>query len=289
MAEYIRRISAAAVLGVALLAGACSGGDERSNDSTLTQDSALSRDLLLAGADTGVEPQLQDMPVDEPITPGASAPAPAPTRTTTPSRTTTRPRTTTPSRPAPSSPSTSGGSSSGGAVGSIAAGETLSLTSDSRVCTNTYKVGSTFTATVAEAVTGSNGARIPAGAKVSLTVTKADRSENMNDPIVFEFAVNSVSFGGRTYPLSASIASAKVDRVANQPSSKDAQKVAVGAAAGAIAGRILGGNAKSTVIGGAVGAAAGAATAKATANYEGCVPDGGPITITLRESVQVRA
>lgn len=288
MAEYIRRISAAAVLGVALLAGACSGDGERRADSALTQDSALSRDLLLAGADTSVEPQLQDMPADEPITPGASAPAP---RTTTPARTTTRPRTTTPRTTTPSSPSTSPstGSSGGGAVGSIAAGETLSLASDSRVCTNTYKVGSTFTATVTETVTGSNGARIPQGAKVSLTVTKADRSENMNDPIVFEFAVNSVSFGGRTYPLSASIASAKVDRVANQPSSKDAQKVAVGAAAGAIAGRILGGNAKSTVIGGAVGAAAGAATAKATANYEGCVPDGGPITITLRESVQVRA
>lgn len=50
MAEYIRRISAAAVLGVALLAGACSGDGERRADSALTQDSALSRDLLLAGA-----------------------------------------------------------------------------------------------------------------------------------------------------------------------------------------------------------------------------------------------
>jgi hypothetical protein len=142
---------------------------------------------------------------------------------------------------------------------------------------------------VAETVTGSNGAQIPAGAKVSLTVTQAKRSENMRDPIVFEFAVNSVTFGGRTYPLSASIASASVDRVANQPASKDAQKVATGAVIGAIAGRVLGGDAKSTVIGGAVGAAAGAATAKGTANYEGCVPDGGAIRITLNESVQVRA
>lgn len=284
MAEYIRRMTAAVVLGAALVVSACSGDDAGKADSSMATDSALSRDLLLAGSDTAVEPQLQDMPADQPVTPGAAAPAPAAPRTTTP-RTTT-PRTTTPrtSTPAPSS-----GSSSGGAVGTIASGTDLSLTSDARVCTNTYKEGSTFTATVAEAVNGSNGATIPAGAKVSLTVTRAKRSENMRDPVVFEFAVNSVSFGGKTYPLSASIASAKVDRVANQPASKDAQKVAVGAAAGAIAGRILGGDAKSTVIGGAVGAAAGAATAKATANYEGCVPDGGAIVISLRESVQVKA
>jgi hypothetical protein len=288
MAEYIRRMTAAVVLGAALVVGACSGDDSRQADSPVATDSALSRDLLLAGSDTAVEPQLQDMPAEQPVTPGAATPATP--RTTTPRATTPRtstPRTTTPrtSTPRPSA----GGSTSGGAVGTIASGTEMSLTSDARVCTNTYKEGSTFTATVAEAVTGSNGATIPAGAKVSLTVTRAKRSENVRDAIIFEFAVNSVSFGGRTYPLSASIASAKVDRVANQPGSKDAQKVAVGAAAGAIAGRVLGGDAKSTVIGGAIGAAAGAATAKATANYEGCVPDGGPIRITLSESVQVRA
>ena len=299
MREYIRRTSAIAVLGAVVLLGAC-GGDDAPASGSLTSDSALSRDLALAGADTGVMPQLQDYSADQPVNPGALTDEPAaatPARSTTAPRTTT-PRTTTPApRPAASRPgttsggnTTTGGSASGGgAVGTIGAGTSLALSSDSRVCTNTYTAGSTFTATVAETVTGSNGATIPRGAKVSLTVTRAKRSENMNDPIVFEFAVNSVTFDGRTYPVSASIASASVDRVANQPASKDAQKVATGAVIGAIAGRVLGGDAKSTVIGGAVGAAAGAATAKATTNYEGCVPDGGAIRITLNESVQVRA
>ena len=47
------------------------------------------------------------------------------------------------------------------------------------------------------AVTGSNGATIPAGATVNMTVTALKRSENANDKIVMEFAVNSVSFEGR--------------------------------------------------------------------------------------------
>ena len=66
-----------------------------------------------------------------------------------------------------------------------------------------------------------------------------------------------------------------VDRVKDQPTGKDVQKVGIGAVAGAIAGRIIGKSTKATVIGGAVGAAAGAATAAATANYQGCIQSGG--------------
>ena len=51
-------------------------------------------------------------------------------------------------------------------------------------------------------------ATIPAGATVSLEVTSLKRSENANDKIVMEFAVKSVSFGGRTYPVSATVADA---------------------------------------------------------------------------------
>ena len=99
--------------------------------------------------------------------------------------------------------------------------------------------------------------------------------------------MNSISFGGRSYALEASVASAAVDRVRNQPKSADAKKVLGGAVAGAIAGQVLGKDTKSTVIGGAVGAAAGAGVAAATANYEGCVRSGGSIVVTLSSPVQV--
>ncbi|MBA3338405.1 MAG: hypothetical protein H0T54_01405 [Geodermatophilaceae bacterium] len=149
-------------------------------------------------------------------------------------------------------------------------------------------MGQTFSATVANSVTGSNGAVIPAGATVSLEVTQLKRSENTTDKIVMEFAVRSVTFGGRSYPVSASVASADIDRVRNQPRDKDIQKVVGGAVVGAIAGQILGKNTKSTIIGAATGAAAGAGVAAGTANYEGCLADGGALSVTLNSPVQVR-
>jgi uncharacterized membrane protein YebE (DUF533 family) len=103
-----------------------------------------------------------------------------------------------------------------------------------------------------------------------------------------EFAVNSVTFNGRTYPIDGTVTQASVDRIRDEPQSKDIQKVAVGAVAGAIAGKILGRSTKGAVIGGAAGAAAGAAAASATANYQGCVPSGGSITVKLSSPATVR-
>jgi hypothetical protein len=173
-------------------------------------------------------------------------------------------------------------------VGSIAAGSEIELASNSRVCTNTHRVGQTFTATVSNSVTGSNGAVIPAGATATVEITELNRSENVNDEIKMGFRVVSVSFGGKTYPISATTTYANVDRVKNQPKSKDVQKVVGGAAIGAIIGQILGKDTKSTVIGAATGAAAGTAAAATTSNYEGCVPSGGRITIRLDNSATVQ-
>jgi len=299
MSKYISRLGAPFVMVAALAFSACTVSDSKS-DTSLARDTALNRDLELANRDSAVQPQLKDVPA----TPAAEAPAPAPARTT-PKPAATKPATR-PSRPAtaaPAAPTTrttasgntetrnapgTAAASGGGAVGTIASGSELSLRSNSRVCTNTYTDGQTFSATVANAVTGTNGASIPSGATVTLEVTQLKRSENANDKIIMEFAVKSVSFGGKTYPVSGTVANADVERVRNQPKSKDVQKVATGAAIGAIAGQILGKNTKSTIIGAAAGAAGGAATAAATANYEGCVPDGGSIAVNLTAPLQVR-
>jgi hypothetical protein len=171
----------------------------------------------------------------------------------------------------------------------IAAGSTLNLASNSRVCTNTNRVGQRFTATVSETVSGSNGATIPAGATANIEITELKRSENVNDKVVMGFRVVSVSFGGRTYPVTATTTYANVDKVKNQPTSKDVQKVVGGAVVGAVIGQVLGKSTKGTVIGAAAGAAAGTAAAAATSNYEGCVPSGGRITVSLDSPVQVQA
>jgi len=285
-----RRYAVAVGLAAAALLGACHSDNKSGDTTALGADSTLNKDLALAGQDTSAQPQLKDVPA-------TTATTPAPASTTSPSsrRTSPAPRRTTP--PPRSTPATTPGGNSvshtpsngGGSVGEVAAGTTLDLSSGSQICTNTNHVGDQVEATLNSAVTGSNGVSIPAGATVHLTVTQLKRSENADDPIVMEFAVNSVSFGGHSYALDGSVTSAAVNRVRSEPKSKDIQKGAIGAVAGAIAGKILGHSTKGAVIGGAAGAAAGAATAAATANYNGCVNAGGSIQVRLNSPVQIRA
>ncbi|HZF73859.1 MAG TPA: hypothetical protein VEZ51_10530 [Gemmatimonadaceae bacterium] len=289
MVQYIPRFNASLALSFALLAGACT----TKTDNNAAADSALNKDIQLANRDTAAQPALTDVPASSTVANAPATTAPrTTTRTTTTNRTTTRTPTTTTRTPTTSV--TSSGNTvtrtSGGAaarVGTIPAGSTLQLASNSTVCTNTYKVGQRFNASVTNAVTGSNGAVIPSGATANVEVTELKRSENANDNVVMGFRVVSVTFGGHTYPVSATTTDAQVTKVKNQPKGKDVQKVIGGAAIGAIAGQILGRSTKATVIGAAAGGAAGAAAAAATANYEGCVNSGGRITATLNSSTQV--
>ena len=286
-----RRLGASIMLAAALLA-ACSSEAKKGPDSTaLGADTSLKRDLAMANADTAAKPQLKDAP--------APAPAPAPE---TKKRPEPRAHDTKPSTPKPGAAATtvsgnavtknaagSEAAKEGGAVGTIAAGTTLNLHASDKVCTNSNAVGDHVTATLDGAVSGTNGATIPSGATVNMTVTQLKRSENSSDPVVITFAVNSVTFGGKTYPLDASVTSASIDRIRDEPKSKDAQKVAVGAVAGAIAGKLIGKSTKGAVIGGAAGAAAGAAAAAQTANYQGCIPSGGSIVVKLNSAATVKA
>ena len=281
MLRFSRLAVAPLALSLALVAGACSNKDD-----TLTSDSALGRDLELANQDSLAQPQLQDVP----STPSGGA-VNTPSRNNPPRSTPARtnpPRTTTPATTTSGNTVTSGTRGSEGTVASIAAGTSISLASSEKVCTNTHKAGDRFTATVSEAVMGSNGAVIPAGAKALVQVTSVARSENVKDPIQMGFIVQSVTFNGKTYPIDATITNVAVDRVRSKDN-KDAQKVAIGAAAGAIIGQILGKDTKSTVIGAATGAAAGTAVAMGTGDYEGCVPIGGTIAIRLNSAAKIQA
>jgi hypothetical protein len=315
MAQYTRPRSATALILAAAVAATACGDGNRQTEAALSQDSALARDLSLAQrADSASQPQLQDVPastppaVAEPPAPSAApVAAPAAPRPATPRaapRPAPRPVTPPPApRPTPRpeprqtadaeatterAAGTARAAAERGGVGTIPSGATLLLNSNRRVCTNTNQVGDRFTATLADAVTGSNGATIPAGATATVEITELDRSENVNDKIKMSFRVVSVNYGGRTYALAANTESADVSRVRNQPSAKDRQKVIGGAVAGAIAGRVLGRDTRSTVIGAAAGAATGAGVAAATANYEGCLNDGASLRARLTDAVQVR-
>jgi hypothetical protein len=287
MTKDIRRLGASIVFAAALFA-ACSSEAKKAPDSAaLGADSSLSRDLAMANRDTAAKPELKDVPASAPETrkrpePRAhdarpSTPKPGAAATTPSGNTVTK--------------NVAGGEAAkdGGAVGTIAAGTTLNLHASDKVCTNTNAVGDHVTATLDGAVAGTNGATIPSGATVNMTVTELKRSENSNDPIVINFAVNSVTFSGKTYPLDASVTSASIDRIRDESHAKDAQKGGVGAVAGAIAGKLIGKSTKGAVIGGVAGAAAGAGVAAATANYQGCIPSGGSIVVKLNSAATVKA
>lgn len=291
--KYIR--SFIPMLAVAFTAAACTT-KEKSSDS-LAVDTSLNRDLALANRDSAAQPQLKDVPSGTANTRTGTSSGNTATRTTTTRTTTTTPRTnTTTTTPRSTTPSTTssgnrvstGGTGGGGAVGTLPSGTTLYLASNARVCTNTNKVGDTFTATLNNAVT-SGGVTIPAGSQVKLEVTSLKRSENANDNIVMGFRVVSVNVRGTSYPIDGTVSAASsIQKVRNESRGKDVQKVATGAVLGAIAGQVLGKNTKGTVIGAAAGAAAGTAAAAATANYEGCLPSGGALSVTTTSPAQIK-
>ncbi len=290
---------------ITLLAVAACNKPDAGQDA-LAQDTSLTRDLQLANADTAAQPQLKDVPTTPPPAPPKAAvveqrrvasappprrrtPTPAP-RQPEPVARTPQPVTTTPSgNTVVIAPST--GASSEGAVGVVAAGTNISMSSGQRVCTNTNSVGDRITATLAEAVTASNGVMIPAGATAVLEVTSLGRSNQAGENMSIGFVVRSISYGGKTYPVNGEIVSAGVEQV-KAADNNDATKVAGGAVIGAILGRILGGNrskTKGTIIGAAGGAAAGAVLAHQTEKYDACLPSGGRVVVRLDSPMSVQA
>ncbi len=296
------RIATPVLFAVTIALGACKQGDRP--EDALAQDTSLAHDLQLANADTLAQPQLKDVPATVEPAQNHAAPAPRVSRRQTPAeiltpsrnprRVATAPSTPQPVEPAPAPVTangnavTEGSAGSERALGTIASGSEISLYSGQRVCTNTYAVGDRFTASVAESVQGSNGVSIPAGATAVIELTSLKRSENANDNITMEFVVRSIAFNGKTYPVNSAVTAAQVEKVRNGDASNDAKKVATGAIIGAIAGQIFGHKTKSTVIGAATGAAAGAVVAGATGKYDGCVPNGGRISLRLNEAMVVQ-
>lgn len=303
------RTSHTALCLATVLALAACKGENKANQDVLAQDSSLTRDLQLANRDTAAQPQLRDVPTTPPPAPPRAAtteprrvasapPVRSAPRPTPPRRVVTQPPVAPPvrSQPTPVTPSgntvQAGPAATGrseGRVGIIAAGTSLALSTGQRVCTNTNTVGDRLTATLAEAVTGSNGVVIPAGATAVLEVTSLARSEQAGENMTIGLVVRSITYEGKSYPVDGEITSAQTEKVRSS-GGNDAGKVAGGAVVGAILGNIFGGHkAKGTIIGAAGGAAAGAVLANQTAKYDACIPSGGRVTVRLDAPMSVQA
>ena len=237
--------------------GACQkGGDQAQTDST-------ARDLTLAPTESTTA--MRDVP--DQSNPPAAPPA-------------VRPPAARPPAPPPAPPRPATRTLSAGARFDVAANDTIS--------SRTAKPGEAFSAHVIEDVKNAAGqVVIPAGAVMNGKITEVKPAPNPRTPGTLTLSVTSVTVGGKTYPIEASVDSLETIHKGRGVTTGDAAKVGAGAAAGAILGRVIGGNSKGTVIGGIVGAAAGAGVASTTKDSDIVLPAGAHIIVRLTKELTV--
>jgi hypothetical protein len=291
----------ATLLVIVSLAAITACGDKGSQQASGTP----AREIQLAPS-APAQPQLNDAPIPAAAAPTSKKPAPKPVRMAKAPQTSEPAQSNVVVRPlnaqdnaaaasAPAPEATTGAAASAPniptypAMGTLNAGTSFAVRPLARVCTNTFKPGDRFTATLSESVAGSDGAVIPAGSSVVLKVDESTRSENSKDSLKLTFSAVSLRIGQQSYDVTGHVSqTTPLEKVRVQSTTDQAKKVGVGAVIGAIAGQLLGKNTKSTVIGGAVGAAAGAAVAAGTADYDGCVPTTANLVVNLDAPLRIR-
>jgi hypothetical protein len=243
-----------AILTLAVLA-AC-GGDR---GATMAADS-LSRDLQRLPVDSSAT--LNDQAGASPV---AAAPAPA-----APAAPKPRPKPAPKPTPAPASLA-------------LAGGTTLSTTVDREISSKTDKPGVTVTTTVSSDVKDASGRTvIPAGSKVTLTITEIHESENKGDKTgKLSLTPTAVEIKGQSYALNGSATALDRTLVDRKTNAGDVAKVGAGPAAGAVVGRVIGGNTKGAVIGGIIGGAIGTQRAIETQDRDVVVPASSRVEVTL--------
>lgn len=263
-----------------IVAMAACGGD--ADERAALEDDELRRELDLALQGDSAPATFEDTAIVE--TPAVPPPPPPP-----PARPRPTPPPPPPVTPPPPPPTQAAPPPAPRVVRSTAAvGTNMSITLDESLSTETNQTGDAFMATVSEPVYGTDGnVVIPAGAKVRGRITQVQKSGRVGETAVLSVAFETVSFGGESFPLDATVVQANPERVSRSSTGETAGRVAVGAAAGAILGRILGKDTKSTIAGAAVGAAAGTAIAMGTADVDAVLRAGSVMVIKLDSPVTV--
>lgn len=284
-------------LAFSLTVAACGKSDKSAAADKMSPDTSLASDLAAAGAPPA-QPALADTGSATKAPPAAtpaptSAPAPEKRhkekKATTGGGGTTTPQPTQPTTTASGNTVTHNGAG-GGTVGTIAAGTNIALTSDKQICTDSNKVGDTFTATVANPVVGSNGAVIPAGSSVTGHVTALGASKAVGQTVTFSLAFDNLTVNGTGYPIDAAMAGTpQLKQHRTTGAGTDAAKVGGGAVVGALIGGLVSHKVSGAVIGGAAGAAAGGGVAVATGKFDACLPQGGKFNIALNSDQQIKS
>jgi hypothetical protein len=273
-----RKLTMAMLLVVPLGLSSLACGDDRGRQALA--DDELERDLDLAFQRDAVPPTFEDMPVQaEPEAPPAAQPAPRTPPVQPPQR---QPRPAQPAQPAPTPPQPRT------VTMSVPSGTTLAIRMNNELSTERSQAGDVFTATLTAPLVDAAGiVLVPAGATVRGRVTAVAPSTRVGQTATMNLAFESISFGGQSYPLNATVERADVQQKTRTSTAEQAGKIAAGAAAGAILGQVIGRDRASTIRGAAVGAAAGTAIAMGTADVDAVLPAGADVLIRLDQPIQV--
>jgi glycine zipper 2TM protein len=244
-------IAMTAVFGLA----ACQKGQDQSQTSDST-----ARDLTLAPTESTAA--MRDVPQNPPAAPPRTQPPAARPRPPAP-----------PPRPA---------------MRTLSAGAKFDVAATDTISSRTAKIGDAFTARVVEDVKNAAGqVVIPAGSVLNGKITDVKPAPNPSTAGTLTLSVVSVTVGGKSYPIEASVDSLETVHKGRGVTSGDAAKVGAGAVAGAVLGRVLGGNKKGTIVGGVVGGIAGAGVASATKDSDIVLPAGAHIIVRLTKELSV--
>ena len=280
----------ALLLAIPLLVSVGACGDKNDRDALKKDEMDRQLDLAMQGDSAPVA--YNDTPIGvQPVPDDKAPPVPAPKPTPrAPSRNPTpapapRPR---PSNNVPT-PAPAPRPTTRTVTASAPSGTSASLTLNETLSTQTNRVGDSFTATLQSDIRGDNGeVVVPAGATVRGRLTEVNKSGQVGQTGVIKVAFESVSFGGRSYPLDATVTQANPQRHNRTTTGQTAAKIGAGAAAGAVLGKVLGKSTKNTIKGAVIGAAAGTAIAMGTADVDVVLPAGSEMTIKLDSPIEVR-
>ena len=283
----------ALVLVAPLIFAAAACGRDADDRAALDADEQRELDLVLSQADS-TQAVFQDTAVGVEAIPSPAAPpiaAPAPAPNPTPARVSPPPRSQPAPEPVREAPQpVAPAPEPRVATRAVPAGTTFGVRLNQELSTQSNAVGDPFTATLSEPIRGADGSTlVPAGATVRGRVTSVNKSDNISETAVIRLAFESISFGGRSYPLQAGVVQTEPQKRTRQSTGQQAAKVAAGAAAGAIIGKILGKDSESTLKGAVAGAAAGTAVAMGTADVDVVLPAGSNMVIRLDAPIEVRS
>ena len=171
----------------------------------------------------------------------------------------------------------------------LSSGTIISTAVDHEIHSRVNKPGELVTTTVSSDVTDSRGrVVIPAGSRVTMTITEIHESENKGDKTgKLTLTPTEVAIAGRSYPIVASAEALDRQLQDRKTNAGDVAKVGAGAAVGAIAGRVIGGNTKGAVIGGIIGGAVGTQRAIETQDRDVVVPAGSRVQLTLQSGLTI--